>query len=200
MKKIGIQSLIGALSLVLALFVAPTTAMAATSEQPTATTEAPATIPEAFSLEVELNEFDFSQPFTFVQYVANADGELITVEHSFVPAPQTRGTSSNPASPGTWTSSVNYGVISMSYMFDLAHGTQWTISNARNHAYSGLFTTFSNPSLTISRATSTNTYAAEINARVDATLFDTQWVKLYSGTWLMSTTVTSGGTMTLTWN
>lgn len=30
--------------------------------------------------------------------------------------------------------------------------------------------------------------------------FDTGWMKLYSGTWLMTTTVNTKGTMTLTWN
>lgn len=59
---------------------------------------------------------------------------------------------------------------------------------------------FSNDSLKISRSTSTNVYPCEINAKVDADVFDNAWLPLYSGTWLMTTTVNSGGTMTLTWN
>ena len=46
----------------------------------------------------------------------------------------------------------------------------------------------------------TNVYPCEINAKVDADVFDNAWLPLYSGTWLMTTTVNSGGTMTLTWN
>ena len=58
----------------------------------------------------------------------------------------------------------------------------------------------SHDSLKISRSTSTNVYPCEINAKVDADVFDNAWLPLYSGTWLMTTTVNSGGTMTLTWN
>lgn len=52
---------------------------------------------------------------------------------------------------------------------------------------------FSNDSLKISRSTSTNVYPCEINAKVDADVFDNAWLPLYSGTWLMTTTVNSGG-------
>jgi len=152
-------------------------------------------------LTASLDELDLSKTYSDTKVVYDDEGNPITLSFEFEPTPRTRGSSTNNASVGTWTSSVDYGVISMSYKFDLEkYGSQWKMSNARSHQYSGLFTAFSNPRLTISRAISTNTFPCEINASVDASLFDNQWVHIYSGTWLMSTTVNSSGTMTLTWN
>lgn len=152
-------------------------------------------------MQENLNEIDLSQFYTNTSTFYNEDGEPIIVTVEYEPTPQARGSSTNEASVGTWTSKVNYGIISMSYKFDLTKsGSQWKMSNARNHEYSGLFCSFEDSSLTISRAVSTNTFPCEINARVDASVFDNAWIHLYSGTWIMSTTVNSSGTMTLTWN
>lgn len=181
------------LAMVMILGMSTTTALAS---------EAPATT-DNFLLSTDLDSLDLDKPFTETKYVTDSDGNQVTLKLSFTPAPSISpmGSSTNPASVGTWTSSVDMGVIKMSYKFDLSKsGSQWKISNGREHSYSGLFCTFSNNSLSISRSTSTSSFPAEINASVDAQVFDNAWVPLYSGTWLMSTTVSSGGTMTLTWN
>lgn len=144
---------------------------------------------------------DFTKTFSDTMVVYDSNGNPITMTLNYVPAPQARGSKTNPAFAGTWTSEVDYGIIQMSYKFDLAKsGSQWKMSNGREHQYRGLFCKFSNDSLNISRATSTNTYPCEINAKVDADVFDNAWIPLYSGTWLMTISVDSRGTMTLTWN
>lgn len=153
------------------------------------------------SINTDLESIDFTEPFSDTKVVYDNNGEPITMTLNFVPAPQAKGSSTNDAYAGTWTSEVDYGIIQMSYKFDLEKsGSQWKMSNGREHQYRGLFCKFSNDSLKISRSTSTSTYPCEINAKVDADVFDNTWVPLYSGTWIMTTTVNSGGTMTLTWN
>ena len=148
---------------------------------------------------IELNEVDLTKPFVKTVQV-DAESEtpgILTL--TFTPKPQTRGSSTNEASVGTWTSSYT-GISNMSYQFDLEKvGNQWKMSNPRNHTYSRVFTTFSNPSLKITRATSTNTFPCEINANVTAELFDNQWVSLGTSLWYMYTTVTHAGVMTLYW-
>jgi hypothetical protein len=149
---------------------------------------------------VVLDDIDFSQAYSTTEYSVDEDGNTITLTLSYVPALQPRGSTSNPASVGTWTSSYTAGIINMSYKFDVSRsGTQWQISNARTHLYSGLFCTFSDPDLTISRAVSTASFDAEINATVTCLLFDNAWIPLFSSVWWMTTTISSGGTMTLSY-
>ena len=145
------------------------------------------------------DEVDLTKPFTQTIHVDTESETPGILTLTFTPKPQTRGSSTNEASVGTWTSSYT-GINNMSYQFDLEKvGTQWKMSNPRNHTYSRVFTTFSNPSLKISRATSTNTFPCEINASVTAELFDNQWISLGTELWYMYTTVTHDGVMTLYW-
>lgn len=156
---------------------------------------------EDVEIDAKLDEIDLTKPYSETYHFTDEAGIDIIIDLKFTPEIQTRGSTTNKASAGTWTSSVNYGIISMSYKFDVAKtGSQWKISNARSHAYSGLFCQFSGAKLKVSRGTSTNSYPAELNASVNAKVFDNSWVPLYSGTWLMTTTINSGGTMKLTWN
>jgi hypothetical protein len=150
--------------------------------------------------QLDLESFDFTMPYTETHHFVDDKGTTSTLDLSFVPD-LPRGSSSNPASTGTWTSSYNAGIVSMSYRFDVGRsGTQWTISNGRDHTYYAVFTSFSNPSLSISRSTSTASFPAEINARVEYAVFDNQWVgPIASGSCWMRTEITSGGTMTLYW-
>lgn len=196
MKK-SLKSLTGFVLSAIMLVAMSTTAFA--SETLPNPNPKPVTTP--VSIDADLESMDFTKPFSDTTVVYDDNGKPITMTLNFVPAPQARGSSTNDASAGTWTSEVDYGIIQMSYKFDLAKsGSQWKMSNGREHQYRGLFCKFSNDSLKISRATSTNTYPCEINAKVDADVFDNAWIPLYSGTWLMTTTVSSGGKMTLTWN
>jgi len=193
--KRSFKSLAGLALSVIMLVATSTTAFASESLSSTKP------VTTSVSLNADLESIDFTEPFSDTTVVYDDNGQPITMTLSFVPAPQTRGSSTNDAYAGTWTSEVDYGIIQMSYKFDLAKsGSQWKISNGREHQYRGLFCKFSNDSLKISRSTSTNVYPCEINAKVDADVFDNAWLPLYSGTWLMTTTVNSGGTMTLTWN
>ena len=149
---------------------------------------------------VDLEEVDFTEPFTQTVQVETDDETPATFTLEFTPKPQTRGSSSNEAHTGTWTSHYESGIFNMSYQFDLEKsGTQWKMSNPRNHMYSGLFTSFSNPSLKIVRSVSTNTFPCEIDANVTATYFDNQWITIATDTWFMYTTVTHDGTMTVYW-
>lgn len=160
------------------------------------------------SINTNLKSMDLSRAYSKTYSFTDSQGELVTLELNYTPSSSndsgigTLGTVTNPASVGTWTSTVNYsGLLSMSYKFDLdKSGSQWKMSNARSHTYSGLFCKFYNNNLKISRALSTSTYPCEINGSVDAHVFDNAWIPLYTATMLMTTTVNSSGTMTLTWN
>ena len=196
--KRSFKSLAGLALSVIMLVATSTTAFASESLSSTKP------VTTSVSLNADLESIDFTEPFSDTTVVYDDNGQPITMTLSFVPAPQTRGSSTNDAYAGTWTSEVDYGIIQMSYKFDLAKsGSQWKISNGRDPQPGGkdfMSGKFSNDSLKISRSTSTNVYPCEINAKVDADVFDNAWLPLYSGTWLMTTTVNSGGTMTLTWN
>lgn len=155
-------------------------------------------ISEETLVEKDLNLLDLSMPYSETTQYTDEQGKLCTLTLNFTPAPQNRGSSTNNASVGTWTSSFTAGIINMSYTFDLSKsGSQWVISNARNHKYSGAFMTFSNASLYISRSTSTASFPAEINASVFVSVFDNQWFVISQSTATMYTTVSSSGTMTL---
>jgi len=155
---------------------------------------------ETFGLEIDLNDLDLTQPFTMTQQFINADGEPVTIEYSFTPALQTRWSSTYTAAVGTWTFSYN-SIASMSFQVDMERsGSQWKLSNARNHTYSAPFTTFSDAKLSISRAVSTSTFPAEVNASVVAKVFDNQWFALYTITAWFTVTVSSSGVVTFSGN
>lgn len=191
---------VSCLALVFSMFIGfyPTATQASESQ-----TQPSVAITQEAVIDVNLDSLDLSKPYTKIKEYKDAEGNPYTLEMKFTPntiAPQA-GSSTNPASVGTWTSSYDNGIISHSYQFDLSKsGAQWVISNARNHAYTGIFISFRNPRLYISRATSTASFPAEVNASVEMTLFDNQWVKIYDGQGVMYTQVTSGGTMTLHWD
>ncbi|WP_307477569.1 hypothetical protein [Cytobacillus purgationiresistens] len=158
---------------------------------------------EGVIFEENLNTMDLSKPFSTTEVFVDSEGNEITVESSFVPSDEitTFGSSTNNASVGVWTSKVNWGTHGMSYKFDVGKsGSQWKMSNARAHDYWGVFVKFSNPSLNISRATSTNSYPAEINSSVKADIFSNAWFHIATTTVRMETTINSKGTMKLTWN
>jgi len=149
---------------------------------------------EIEEFEVDLDNFDFNQSISEEVSYRNDDGEWVSKGISFTPSLNARA-SSNAASVGAWRSWYNTGVVSMSYWFDVSRsGTQWKMSNARDHQYSGLLTSFSSPSLRITRATSTNSSPAQIDASVVARALGV------STTWKMQTTINSSGTMRLTHN
>ncbi|GGI98299.1 hypothetical protein [Paenibacillus hunanensis] len=156
------------------------------------------------NVQKDLNKVNFTLPFTETKQYSDSKGNEYTVTNTFTPIKSsisTQGTESNQAYTGTWTSKVTYGISTMSYRFDLTKtGSQFQITNARNQEYWGLFTQFADPSLTITRGTSTASFPAEINSSVTAKMFDNAWVPLGSSRWIAYTTVTSSGWMTLTWN
>lgn len=149
------------------------------------------------SISVDIQSIDTTRPHHYSK-TFNNNGEEATIELIYEPSVQTRsGSSETPASEGTITTKYT-GVISMSFKFDLSRsGSQWKISNARDHTYSALFTNFSDPSLKITRAVSTNSYPAEVNSSVQASLVAEV---IYSTTWLLSATVSSDGIITTYWN
>ncbi|MED4082587.1 hypothetical protein P4637_18105 [Halalkalibacterium halodurans] len=157
-------------------------------------------------IEADLDSIDLSEPFSQTFVYEDEYG----IEHeyglSFEPNYdnesdfQALGSSTNTATVGTWRSWYQ-GLTHHSYYYDLSKsGSQWRISNAREHKYSAPFTRFSNASLRISRSTSTSTFPAEINGGVDYVRFDTQWIgPLDSGRMTLRTTVSSKGTLTVRW-
>lgn len=143
----------------------------------------------------DLNTMDLSQPFSQTESYTDENGTPVVVTVSYMPAVQTRGSKTATATSGTWTSRASYGVISMSYQFYLSKSSsQWHISNARNLSYSGILCSFSNPSLYISRATSSSSTPAEVNGSVTAK------TAVNSSVCLLTTKVSHGGTVTTIWN
>lgn len=190
---------VASLCLVFSLLVgfSPATTHASESQTPP-----PVDITQKAVIDVNLDSLDLSKPYTETKEYKDAEGNPYTIEMKFTPNTiTTQGTSTNAAYAGTWTSYFKGGILNMSYQFDLSKsGSQWVISNARNHDYNGLFMTFSNAKLYISRAKSTASFPAEVNASVDISVFDNQWVKLYNSKGIMYTQVDSGGTMLTYWN
>lgn len=152
---------------------------------------------------VDLNSLDLNQPFSEKTSFTDQNGKPAVLTLSYTPATKSSKNllSSNQASAGTWTSTVNMAVITMSYTFDVSKsGSEWKISSPRALSYSGLFCTFSNSKLSVSHAISSSSIPAEIDASVDAEVFNNAWVHLYSATWTMNTTITHSGTMTVNHN
>jgi hypothetical protein len=149
--------------------------------------------------QIDLGSFDYGMYYQENHHFVDSDGNPVEIELSYTPSVTPTGSTTNDATVGTWTSSYNAVIVNMSYRFDVGRsGAQWTISNGRDHAYSGLFTRYKNPSLKITRGTSTAIYPAEINARVEWEKFDNQWVgPLASGSSTMRTEINSAGKMTL---
>lgn len=166
------------------------------------------TIPDEPSVVFEeitdLNDVDLSKPYSETYHSTDSNGEETTIKLSYtpnIPKISLMGSGTYTASAGTWTCYANMPGRSHSYKFDLQKsGTQWKISNARSHSYQGVFCTFSDPSLVISRSVSTSSFAAEINGSVYCEMFDNQWVSIGAGTWILDTTVSSSGVLKVKWN
>ena len=152
----------------------------------------------AESISVDIQSIDTTRPHSYSK-TFNDNGKEVTIELIYEPSVQTRsGSSETPAYEGTFTTKYTGVGIGMSFKFDLSRsGSQWKISNARDHSYYGVATNFSDPSLKISRAISTNSYPAEVNSSVQASLVAEI---VYSTTWLLSATVSSSGVITTYWN
>ncbi len=143
---------------------------------------------------INLSELDFNNPYVEVNEFIDENGNTVTITNTYVPDNLTKGSSTNNASSGTWTS-LYVGAITMSYKFDLSKsGSSWKISNAREHLYGGLVTQFTDPVLRISRVTSTSSYPAEVYATVHTK------TTILSSTCLLRTSVNNNGVMTTYWN
>lgn len=108
---------------------------------------------------IDLNNFDESQPYSETLHLEK-DGQpvTVTVTLTYTP-PLTR----DPAVEGTWKSEAFWGVAGMDYRFDLSKsGSEWTISNARDLNTNCVGGTIESQGLSIGRATSTSSKAAEV--------------------------------------
>lgn len=148
---------------------------------------------------LNLNTIDLSAPFSKTVRAETPSGEDMTLVISYTPAPQTRGSSTEVASVGTWNAWMTYGVFSMSYDFDMSHPSGWQISNPRNFITNGSFMDVKERSLTIGRATSTATAPATLTGTALCSVFDNAWVHIYDVTYNLTTSVTNGGQVTFTW-
>lgn len=138
-------------------------------------------------LEIDINSLDLNDSYYARKEFVNDDGITVIIENTFTPNPNydpnaiynpMLKSNNNPASVGTWNASSQWGMYGIQYDFDLTKsGSEWTISNGRNLNASGVFVTVSNQNLSIARATSTPSFAAEINGSADMKLFDNQWIQ-----------------------
>ena len=152
----------------------------------------------ASELSVSANEIDMSMPYHYSKTFLE-NGQEVTIGVRYEPAAQTRsGSKSDPASEGVWTSYYNSPILSMSYKYGLEKsGSHWKVSNARDHRYSAIGYSTSNPSLKIARSISTASFPAEINASVQYTLITDL---LFTSTGVVNTTVSDDGIVTVSWN
>lgn len=147
----------------------------------------------------DLEKIDLTKPFSYSEEHITSAGETVVITNSFVPVPQTRGSETQNATVGTWTSTMTYGVFTMQYKFDLSHPSGWNISNARDFITNGSFMDIKERDLSIGRATSTASLPATISGTAHASIFDNQWVHILDATYVMSVTVTHAGVLTTTW-
>ena len=96
--KRSFKSLAGLALSVIMLVATSTTAFASESLSSTKP------VTTSVSLNADLESIDFTEPFSDTTVVYDDNGQPITMTLSFVPAPQTRGSSTNDAYAGTWTS------------------------------------------------------------------------------------------------
>ena len=165
------------------------------------TTEDFSTPQKSIVCQTNLDEMDLSKSFTLTESYTDNNGTPITITSTFKQALQTRGSSTTTASAGSWTSKASYGIVGMSYEFDLSKsGSQWKISHGRNFSYFGALCKFSNPQLKISRAVSTNSSPAEIDSSVVATVSIPGGGTAGSSVCLLNTKVSKSGVVTTTWN
>ena len=158
------------------------------------------------SIETNLNSMDLNKPFTITENFTNDEGENVTITLDFEPTPnepsfQLNGSKDYTATVGTWRIYYDGPFFNQSYRIDVSKsGTQWKLSNAREHDYDAPFAKFSNASLKITRSLSTPSFPAEANASVYAQLFDTTWIgPIWSGTEYLRTNVSNNGTLTVSW-
>lgn len=150
------------------------------------------------NMDIGLNAIDMTTSHRFCQTFI-VDGKEATVELIYEPSIQSRsGYKDYDAVVGTWTSKYNSVIVTMSYKFDISRsGSQWKISNPRNLTVSAFGGSISDRNLTVYRAVSTNSYPAEITGSAEAAMFVDI---LYSTTFLLGTTITSAGVLTVSWN
>ena len=195
MKMRNIKKITGivlSLAMVLGLSV---TAFAA--EPDNSTLSAPET---SIAIDTDLGEYDLTKPFTVTKEYTDENGTPIVITSKFTPAPATRGSSTTTASVGSWESHATYGVIGMSYEFDLTKsGTHWKISNGRNFTYYGVLVTFTDPKLTITRSISSSSFPAEIDGTVTGTV-SAGGITAGSSVCMLNTKVSDSGVVTTTWN
>lgn len=147
---------------------------------------------------IELNHFDFNDPYFETTTYGNEDEE-ITITTTYLPS-----LTKETASVGVWKSEVRHKILGVtvmvhSFRYDVSKsGSQWKISNPRDHSYSAPFTTFADPKLSVGRAVSTSSLPAEASASVYINVFDNSWVTVMSGTKGLRVTITSGGTLSST--
>ncbi|PKM54607.1 MAG: hypothetical protein CVV00_07465 [Firmicutes bacterium HGW-Firmicutes-5] len=142
---------------------------------------------------INLNKIDLSKSYTHTKFVVGIDGEKATITSTFIPADK-ENTRSSTATVGTWKSTFRFGLLNMSYKYDLSkYGTHWKISNLRSVTAGGLFTIVSNIDSDITRAISTSSFSAECEVSCDAVFFDNQWITIGSGHFVYVTTVTDSG-------
>lgn len=141
-------------------------------------------------LKIDIDSLNLDIPYTSIQEYVRDDGVIIINELIYTP-----NNSRTTPSVGTWRTTCTWKFLGlttmeMSYDFDLSKsGSEWTMSNGRNLHYFGSFVSFSNSDLSITRATSTPIYPAEINGAVDTTIFDNAWVTIAQGRSIVTTKI-----------
>lgn len=169
----------------------------------------PAGVPEDNDacIVVDFNEMDMTKPFEISTQYVNEQGETITIGAIYTPNEDWEEITpmwshDYEATVGTWTSYFDGSIIDgMSYQYDVSRsGSHWKISNARNFLAHCVLSTVRDKQLTINRATSTSSSPAEVMGICTVDVIDTPIGHVMSMDAWIKTTITDGGTLTVSGN
>lgn len=147
----------------------------------------------------DLEEINLNLPYNETKEYTTPNGENLTLNISFTPAPQTRFSETKDATVGVWDVWMSYGVFWMEYSFDLSHPDGWKISNPRNLDISGILMEVKEKELSIGRAESTPSFPATVSAVAFCSLFDNSWVHIGDATYILDVEVAHDGELIISW-
>lgn len=96
---------------------------------------------------------------------------------------------------------MTWPLYTIEYKFDMYRpsASTWGIRNPHDFKPSGSMTETIESELTVVRAISSSSFPAKITGSAFVSLFDNQYMQVIEKTYLVSVTVTSGGTVTTEW-
>lgn len=204
MKNI-VKKLFSSLLILSICFVSMGNSLAFAADSETVATKSLVSVQDESAIVVDMNEIDITKPYEITKETINSRGETVTLKAVYTPAKPSiipMWSHEYTASSGTWRSYYDGSIISgMSYEYDVSkYGTHWKISNARNLLAHAVLSTIRDKSLTINRSISAPSYPAEVMGVCTVDFIDTPIGHVVSMDAWIKTTISDGGTLTISGN